>query len=157
MTLDGTLQSNEGESIVSPGLSIYTTGMGFTSLNEDSFVFMYDKSKAPTTFGGMFAPQVKHNKLDEVTKAKFAYADNYEAKKGRELKITFQDVVGDDIPEEYYKGIKQINADGDRFEYENFVTVKIVPEAYEFLFDASNFFTHFKAVGSPDEKAMKRW
>jgi len=79
---------------------------------------------------------------------KMAYNENVENIKAQEAVMKFVGVDNDTIPEKYYKGRKTVTLDGDNMFYKETLTCKIVPSAYEFLFDAESFFQNFKVLGN---------
>jgi hypothetical protein len=72
-------------------------------------------------------------------------------KKALSMKVKFLGVDDDTVPEKFYKGKKDYLIDGDLYEYEDFVKLKCVPEAYELLVDAHSYFRRWKVIETGDK------
>jgi hypothetical protein len=131
-------------------------GLAHTSPNEGNFLVSWNNEKVPFCLSQWFKKDKECNSFLNAG-LKLAYNENFELKKGNEIKIKWMGVDDESVPERYWKGKKSIYVDGDRFEYEHFFKCKIVSEAYEFLFDAENYFKRFKVLGEGSTKWENRY
>jgi len=82
------------------------------------------------------------------------YCEDWKLNRGKNFKIQFKDIVKGD-PKDDRQAERMISVDGEVWEYQKFVSMKVLDEGIEYLFDARRYFKGFKSFGETKSKPNK--